>query len=126
MEISQLLECIRARFNERSQTEPEFRKSLAGFDRIISFSLTDDADYFMSVVNGHVPAIQKGKTLNANIKITTNKKNFIGILSGQLDPMKAMLSGMIKISANIQDIAWMKKLIDKNKKEIAELVEKNK
>jgi putative sterol carrier protein len=126
MEISQLLECIRERFNERSQTDPEFRKSLGGFDRTISFSLSDDADYFMSVVNGKVPSIQKGKPLSANIKITTNKKNFIGILSGQLDPMKAMLSGMIKISASIQDIAWMKKLIDKNKKDIAELVEKNK
>lgn len=126
MEIPKLLECIRETFNTRSQNEPEFRKSIAGFDRTISFSLTDDDDYFMSVVNGLVPAIQKGKPISANIKITTNKKNFVAILSGQLDPMKAMLAGMIKVSASLQDIAWMKKLIDKNKKEIAELIERNK
>jgi putative sterol carrier protein len=122
MDIPRLLECIRESFNKRSQNDPVFRKSLVGFDRIISFSLTDDTDYFMSVVNGQVPAIQKGKPRSANIKIITDKNNLIYVLTGQLDPMKAMLSGKVKVSASLIDIAWLKKLIDNNKKEIAELV----
>lgn len=126
MDIPRLLECIRESFNKRAQNDPVFRKSLVGFDRIISFSLTDDTDYFMSVVNGQVPAIQKGKPLSANIKIITDKNNLINVLTGQLDPMKAMLCGKVKVSASLIDIAWLKKLIDNNKKEIAELVEKSK
>ena len=126
MDIPRLLECIRENFNMRSQNDPEFRKKLAGFDRTISFSITDDENYFICIVNGHVPPIQKGNPYNSNIKIITDKNNLICILTGALDPLKAMLSGKVKVSASLPDIAFLKKLIDNNKKEIAELVRQSK
>jgi len=124
--MEELLEHLKNSFNNKAETDPRFRQSVAGFDKTIAFSLTDDADYYFFIHNGNVPSIQRGKPAHADIKIITDKQNLIAVLSGQTDPMKAMLTRKLKVNGSLQDVAFMKRFIDQNKTEIAGLVNSRK
>ena len=121
-EISEIIENIRTVFNNRSAKDQIFRDSLLGFEKNIAFTLTDNDSYWFQITKGTVPSINKGIPLRSDIKLISNTESLLAILSGALDPMKAMMTGKLKISGSIADVVWLKKFLEKNRDSIANLM----
>lgn len=119
MEMIQLFEYLRTNFNARVERDPVFRQSVISFNKRISFSLTDDDDYAFTIINGRVPEITTGRAPNYDIRIITDKEHLIELLNGNIDPMKAMMTGKLKINGSLPDVAWLKRFLDLNKSTIA-------
>lgn len=121
-EIAEIIENIRTVFNNRSAKDQIFRDSLSGFEKTIAFTLKDNDSYWFQISKGIVPSINKGIPLRSDIKLISNTESLLAILSGALDPMKAMMTGKLKISGSIQDVVWLKKFLEKNREPIASLL----
>ena len=121
-EIAEIIENIRTVFNNRSAKDQIFRDSLSGFEKTIAFTLKDNDSYWFQISKGIVPSINKGIPLRFDIKLISNTESLLAILSGALDPMKAMMTGKLKISGSIQDVVWLKKFLEKNREPIASLL----
>lgn len=119
MEMIKLFEFIRTNFNTRVERDPVFRQAVITFNKRISFSLTDDNDYSFTILNGRIPEIATGRALTYDIRIITDKEHLIELLSGKTDPMKAMITGKLKINGSLPDVAWLKRFLDMNKSTIA-------
>jgi len=117
-----LFEFIRANFNRKVDTEPDFRALVANFNKTIFFSLEDGGRYCFSLVNGYVPEIKEGTPLRFDIKIMTNTENLLALLSGKLDPMQAMMTRKLRVSASLQDVAWLKRFLNLNKSTISNII----
>ena len=121
-EISEIIENIRTVFNNRSAKDQIFRDSLMGFEKTIAFTLTDNDSYWFQITKGTVPLINKGIPLRSDIKLISDTESLLAILSGTLDPMKAIMTGKLKISGTITDVVWLKKFLEKNRDSIANLM----
>jgi len=121
-EISEIIENIRTVFNNRSAKDQIFRDSLLGFEKNIAFTLTDNDSYWFQITKGTVPSINKGIPLRSDIKLISNTESLLAILSGALDPMKAMMTGKLKISGSISDVLWLKKFLERNREAISGLL----
>ena len=122
VEISEIIENIRTVFNNRSAKDHAFRESLANFEKTIAFTLKDNDSYWFQITKGTVPSINKGIPLRSDIKLISNTESLLAILSGALDPMKAMMTGKLKISGSISDVLWLKKFLERNREAISGLL----
>lgn len=121
-EISEIIENIKTVFNNRSAKDQIFRDSLLGFEKTIAFTLTDNDSYWFQISKGTVPSINKGIPLRSDIKLISNTESLLAILGGKLDPMKAMITGKLKISGSITDVVWLKKFLERNREAISVLL----
>ena len=119
MDLEKLFEYIRSDFNSKATTDPAFQQQLAGVSKKIVFSLTDGGNWYFELDNGVVPSITRQVPLVYDIKIITDTPSLIALLSGKLDPMKAMVGGKVKISGSLKDAVWLKKLMSMSKQSLA-------
>jgi putative sterol carrier protein len=118
-DMPKLFEFIRVKFNERADTDPIFAARVSEFNKTIIFCLDDECSYCFSVTGGRVPAIFKADpTTRHDIKIMSNTKDLLALLSGELDPMKARLVRKVRINGGLKDIAWLKRFLELNKSTI--------
>lgn len=122
VEISEIIENIKTVFNNRSAKDQIFRDSLLGFEKTIAFTLTDNDSYWFQISKGIVPSINKGIPLRSDIKLISDTESLMAILGNKMDPMKAMLTGKLKISGSIQDVVWLKKFLERNREAISGLL----
>lgn len=118
--MPKLFEFIRIKFNERADTDPIFAARVSDFNKTIVFCLDDECSYCFSVTGGRVPAIFKADpTTRHDIKIMSNTKDLLALLSGELDPMKALLSHRVRINGGVKEVLWLKKFIEMNRNTIS-------
>ena len=118
-EMMELFEFIRTKFNERADDDPIFAARVSDFNKTIIFCLDDGGSYCFTLTNGRVPAIiEAGPTTRHDIKIMSNSRDLLALLSGELDPMKALLGRKVRINGGLKDIAWLKRFLELNKSTI--------
>lgn len=118
-EMRELFEYIRVKFNERADDDPIFNARVSEFNKTIIFCLDEGGSYCFTLTNGRVPAIiEAGPGTRHDIKIMANTRDLLALLSGELDPMKALLGRKVRINGGLKDIAWLKKFLDLNKSTI--------
>jgi putative sterol carrier protein len=70
---------------------------LEDMDTVFHFDFGDAGKYTVSVKNGALKTAE-GLEGEANCKVTTTQETFNKLLSGDLNPMMAMMTGKLKIS----------------------------
>jgi len=118
-EMMELFEFIRTKFNERADDDPIFAARVSDFNKTIIFCLDDGGSYCFTLTNGRVPAIFEANPRTPHdIKIMSNSRDLLALLSGELDPMKALLGRKVRINGGLKDIAWLKRFLELNKSTI--------
>jgi hypothetical protein len=118
-DIRRLFNFIRDGFNRKVDADPAFRQLVCGFNKSIVFVLSDNGTFNFVLRNGQVMPISEGMPLTWDIKATSDTQNLLALLSGKLDPMAAMVSRKLRISASIQDVAWLKRFLSLNRSTIS-------
>jgi len=122
-EMMKLFEFIRIKFNERADTDPIFAARVSEFSKVIVFCLDDGGSYCFTLTNGRVPAIFEANPRTPHdIKIMSNSRDLLALLSGELDPMKALLGRKVRINGGLKDIAWLKRFLEINKSTIGSVL----
>lgn len=77
------------------------KENAVGVNTCIQFNLAgaDGGNWFMKIKN-QTMEIQDGSTDDANAEIKIKTADFLGIITGELDPLKAFFTGKIKISGD--------------------------
>ena len=122
-EMMELFEFIREKFNERADDDPIFAARVSDFNKTIIFCLDDGGSYCFTLTNGRVPAIFEANPRTPHdIKIMSNSRDLLALLSGELDPMKALLGRKVRINGGLKDVAFLKRFLDVNKNIIKNVI----
>ncbi len=71
--------------------------ALEGLSTIFHFDIGESGQFTVQVDDGKMN-VTEGLTGEANCKVTTSAESFSKLISGDLNPMMAMMTGKLKIS----------------------------
>ena len=72
-------------------------EAVEGLSTLFHFDVTDEGQYTLKLDNGQLE-VSEGFTGDPNCKVSASAKTFSKILSGDQNPMMAMMTGKLKIS----------------------------
>lgn len=105
-EVLAVLEAMKDRLEE-----PDTQQRLGAFTRSLQFDFTDLGTSFgMQVKDGRVTSLEEGSIAAPDIRVTTESDTFIGISTGQINPMSAFMSGKLQAQAAFPDLLKLQQL----------------
>ena len=117
-----IFNALRDEFNRRSGSDRDFHNSVADWNRILQFTITDSNNtYNIQFQNGQISPILTGPVARPNITVKSSLKNVLAILCGQLDPMGAVMTRKITVLGSPGDLSFLKKFILKESPKIREI-----
>jgi len=74
----------------------------AGLDTVIQFKFTgaEAGDWYATIKDGKV-AVEQGIHDAPKMTLTADSKDYVGIFTGELDPMKAFMEGKLKLAGDL-------------------------
>ena len=74
----------------------------AGLDVVIQFKFTGEeaGDWFAAIKVGKV-TVERGVHEAPKMTLTADSKDYVGIFTGELDPMKAFMEGKLKLAGDL-------------------------
>jgi putative sterol carrier protein len=111
MNVEESLASLVDRFNRRVDRTPAVREELDGLARTISIRLTDAGSYSVDLAEAHLSNLRSGRTDRSDLTITTDAATFSGLLSKEIGPMKAIVTGKLKIEGSLEDKLLLRRLL---------------
>lgn len=109
--VEQCLQRLEDGFRRRWENNPDFRSSLEGKDREILIDLRETGSWWIEVDDGELAAIHEGAGSDADVAIEADAEDFVDIFDGDLGPVKAYMTGKIKVDAGMRDLLLVKKFL---------------
>ena len=97
-------------FNSRIDDEPKFSSMIKDKSRSICISVTDEDNYSTRLDNMRIEDFVKTDNLEADLVVTANAETFIGLIGKEISPIKAYMSGDLKVKASLTDMLLLKRL----------------
>jgi len=74
----------------------------AGLDVVIQFKFTgsEPGDWFAAIKDGKV-TVEQGTHESPKMTLTADSKDYVGIFTGEIDPMKAFMEGKLKLAGDL-------------------------
>ncbi len=113
MNMEELLERFRERFNIRVEEDEKFRKHIEGKEKSVQIDITDGDGFFMELKECILGPANKGDLEKPDIKFSASLETFAGILKGEIKILRAYAKRKFKLKASFKDIGLLKKLIPK-------------
>lgn len=90
------------------KSQKVFRK----WNKVMSFEFSDiGKTYYFKIENGTPSEIAEGEPEKSNVKITTDSKTWVGVMSGEISAMKAYTSKNLKVKGSMPDLLKLQKLM---------------
>lgn len=96
------------KFKTKIEEKPEYKAELEGWTRSVLIDAGDEK-YNFSIDNAEVKDFQAGDMEGADIALVSDTKTFIGLLDGEISPMKAYAKKQIQLKAPLADLLKMRK-----------------
>ena len=97
-------------FNSRIDNEPKFSKMIEGKNRTICISVSDGENYSSKLENLRIEDFVKTDNADADLVVTANSEVLIGLINREISPIKAYMSGDLKVKASLTDMLLLKRL----------------
>lgn len=83
----------------------------AGVDMTLVFSLSgsNGGDWTINIANGAVD-VQEGKAENPSATINMDGDDYVKMMSGDLNPMMAFMSGKVKVDGDLNSVMKMQSI----------------
>ncbi len=107
--MKEILEGLIAQFNGRAREDPKLAEELEGFERTVSVQLADGRAYHFTVKDKHIDGLRDGPAKNADITIQSDEATIVGLTKREIGPFKAIFSGKLKVSGDIEDLVRFRK-----------------
>ena len=97
-------------FNSRIDGEPEFSKMIEGKNRTICICVSDGDNYSTKLESMRIEDFVKTENTDADLVVTANSEVLIGLINREISPIKAYMSGDLKVKATLTDMLLLKRL----------------
>ena len=106
-DIVPYLEQLRARF-----AKPEMQAALRGFTETMQFTFPDlRRDFTLSIAEDGSATLTEQTVSQPDVKVTTSSDTLAGIVDGTVNPIKAYITGKLKVAGQMEDLLRLQKLL---------------
>jgi putative sterol carrier protein len=100
-----------AKAKKRLKTDEKMQEEIKEFDGVFQLDVTDGESYYVSINNGEVGDLIKGKADTPKITVTSDSETIKALMSGELGVMKAFALKKFKLKGDFKDIIRMRKFL---------------
>ena len=97
-------------FNSRIDNEPKFSKMIEGKNRTICICVSDGKKYSSKLKDLRIEDFVKTDNTDADLVVTANSEVLTGLINREISPIKAYMSGDLKVKASLTDMLLLKRL----------------
>jgi len=97
-------------FNSRIDNEPNFSKMIEGKNRTICICVSDGDTYSSKLENLRIEDFVRTEDMNADLVVTANSEILSALIQRDISPVKAYMSGDLKVKASLTDMLLLKRL----------------
>tara|TARA_B100001123_G_C14410797_1_gene670686 strand:+ start:135 stop:476 length:342 start_codon:yes stop_codon:yes gene_type:complete len=97
-------------FNSRIDGEPEFSKMIEGKNRTICICVSDGENYSTKLEAMRIEDFVQKDNTDADLVVTANSEVLTGLINKEISPIKAYMSGDLKVKASLTDMLLLKRL----------------
>ena len=108
--IKQVLEKKVSEFNTKVKDEPKFSNVIEGKERSICICVSDGDNYVTNLKNMHLDDFIESKDTNKDLVITASSEVLLALINKEMSPIKAYMTGELKVKASLTDMLLLKKL----------------
>ncbi len=111
MTVEEAIASLVDRFNRHVERTPAVQEELEGVSRTILIRLTDAGSYAVDLAKARLSNLRSGSPPDADVTITTDSATFHGLLGREIGPMKAIVTGRLKIDGSLEDKLLLRRLL---------------
>ena len=108
--VKELLDEKVIEFNSRIDSEPEFSKMIEGKNRTICICISGGDNFSTKLEDMRIEDFVQNDDANADLVVTANSEVLIGLINREISPIKAYMSGDLKVKASLTDMLLLKRL----------------
>ena len=108
--IKQILEEKVAEFNIRIKDEPKYSGVIKGKERSICISVTNGDNYISNLKDMQLEEFKESEDTNKDLVVTATSDVLIALINKEMSPLKAYMTGDLKVKASLTDMLLLKKL----------------
>ncbi len=97
-------------FNSRIDGEPEFSKMIEGKNRTICICVSDGENYSTKLEAMRIEDFVQIDNTDADLVVTANSEVLTALINREISPIKAYMSGDLKVKASLTDMLLLKRL----------------
>jgi len=97
-------------FNSKVNDDPNFSKKIEGKNRTITISVSDGDNYGSKLEDLKLDDFNITEDINTDLVVTASAEVLEGLMTKTMSPIKAYMSGSLKVKASFSDILLLKKL----------------
>ncbi|MCE4617499.1 MAG: SCP2 sterol-binding domain-containing protein [Desulfurococcales archaeon] len=108
MTLEEYKKMIQEIFEKAKSAMPE----ISSWKKVYQFETDEGDQFYLEIANGELK-IEEGKHPSPIATLKMSRKVLEDVLKGELDAMKAFMTGKMKITGNVFDTANLRRLINK-------------
>ena len=97
-------------YNSRIDGEPEFSKMIEGKNRTICICVSDEGNYSTKLESMRLEDFVQTDNIDADLVVTADSEVLTGLINREISPIKAYMSGDLKVKASLTDMLLLKRL----------------
>ncbi len=110
-DIEATLAAVVDRFNRHAERNPAVAQELSGIERTIAIRLSTTETYAVDLRGGRLENLRSSAPARADVTIRTDPDTFRGLVSKDIGPMKAIVTGRLKLEGSLEDKLLFRKLL---------------
>lgn len=97
-------------FNSKIDEKPEFAKVIEGKTRSICICVSEEKNYSTKLDNLRIEDFKESDVTEADLVVTADSETLRGLINREISPIKAYMSGELKVKASLTDMLLLKRL----------------
>lgn len=110
-EISTTIQALVDRFNQHTSLKPKVAEELKGLERTIAVRLSDGPSYAVDLRKGKLENLRTPAPATVDVGIVTDAATFLGLVRKEIGPMKAIVTGRLKLEGSLEDKLLFRRLL---------------
>lgn len=99
------------RFNHHTSKKPKVAEELRGVERTIAVRLRDGGSYAVDLRNGQLENLRSPSPAKVDVSLVTDIATFQGLVHKEIGPMKAIVTGRLKLEGSLEDKLLFRRLL---------------
>ena len=108
--VKELLDEKVIEFNSRIDSEPEFSKIIEGKNRTICICISGGDNFSTKLEDMRIEDFIQNDDAKADLVVTADSEVLIGLINREISPIKAYMTGELKVKASLTDMLLLKRL----------------
>jgi putative sterol carrier protein len=96
---------------KKVEEDENIQKDLKDFDGIFQLNITDGESYHVAIKKGEIGELEKGKSEDPRLSVTSDAETLNALMSGEMSAMKAFALRKIRLKGSFEDIIRLRKFL---------------